>query len=296
MSLIGARSARRAYSAYTATVVAGSMFLGVNDSDSKFSGAAHDAADVTMNGNGQTRAPSRPGLAPATRVETPNEYAEMRIPKSSCGNANGGHGIPLCSADLLAAAAPVYCVDGSVALSPLYRREIGVDGSPVGPWVQVDDGCPADPQAAVFVSAEDFRRLPLVASVPSYQPGSGMGLVNMELIVFTDPVVQVLATTVLGTPVSVRATPVGFSWDFGDGSVPLVTSDPGAPYPEFRVFHVYRSVGTYEVRLTTTWAGEFQVNGQGPWFPVTGTAQTTSPAFTETVVEARSHLVDEPLP
>ena len=197
-----------------------------------------------------------------------------------------------------APSAPIrwVCDDGSNAADPLFRQEIDEAGVPVGPKYQVDDGCPADPQAAVFVSAQDFRSLPLVASVPSYQPGSGMGLVNMELIVFTDPVVQVLATTVLGTPVSVRATPVGFSWDFGDGSVPLVTSDPGAPYPDLRVFHVYDQPGSFQVQLTTTWTGEFQVDGQGPWFPVTGTAQTVSPAFAETVVEARSHLVDGPLP
>ena len=161
---------------------------------------------------------------------------------------------------------------------------------------QVDDGCPADPQAAVFLSVGDFRSLPLSASVASYQPATGTGLVNMELIVFTDPAPQVLQTTVLGTPVTVQATPTGFSWDFGDGSEPLVTTDPGAPYPQFRVFHVYREPGDYLVELTTTWSGQFQVNGQGPWYPVTGTAQTTSPPYPETVVEARSRLVDGPLP
>ena len=62
------------------------------------------------------------------------------------------------------------------------------------------------------------------------------------------------------------------------------------------MFHVYREPGDYLVELTTTWSGQFQVNGQGPWYPVTGTAQTTSPPYPETVVEARSRLVDGPLP
>ena len=238
-----------------------------------------------------------PGLKAPTRERlVESTYAEKRIPKSSCGNANGGHGPDLCTADLLAARAHVQCADGEVALEPLYRREVAADGAPVGLWVQVDDGCPGDPQAAVFLSVEDFRRLPLSASVASYQPSTGTGLVNMELIVFTDPAPQVLQTTVLGTPVTVRATPAQFSWDFGDGAEPLVTTDPGAPYPQFRVFHVYREAGSYLVQLTTTWSGEFQVNGRGPWYPVTGAAQTTSQAYPETVVEAKSRLVDGPLP
>ena len=189
-----------------------------------------------------------------------------------------------------------YGFDGSKALDPLVRQPVNAMGRPIGPWVQIDDGCPQDQQPPVVLTAEEFRTLPLAPSVPSFQPANGRGLVNMELIVFTDPAEQVLQTTVLGTPVTVRATPSSFSWDFGDGSAPLVTSDPGAPYPALRVFHIYEQPGSYQVQLTTTWTGLFQVDGQGPWFPVTGTAQTVSPAFAETVVEARSHLVDAPLP
>ncbi|HEY3545841.1 MAG TPA: hypothetical protein VGK17_07085, partial [Propionicimonas sp.] len=60
-------------------------------------------------------------------------------------------------------------------------------GRPIGDWTQVDaGGCPEDPVAAVTLSAEDFQRLPLTPSGPSYQPADGRGLVNMPLIVFTD--------------------------------------------------------------------------------------------------------------
>ena len=167
----------------------------------------------------------------------------------------------------------------------------------VGPWVQVDNGgCPEDPVAAVTLSAEEFRRLPLTASAPSYQPADGQGLVNVPLIVFTDPTPQVLQTVVLGVPVTVRATPVSFSWDFGDGSAPLVTSDAGAPHPEGTVSHAYTAAGSFAVRLLTTWRGEFRVNDRGPWLPVIGTAQTVSVPFVETVVSASAHLVAEPLP
>ncbi|HEY3544821.1 MAG TPA: PKD domain-containing protein [Propionicimonas sp.] len=146
------------------------------------------------------------------------------------------------------------------------------------------------------LTAADFQRLPLTPSGPSYQPADGRGLVNMPLIVFTDASVQQLQTVVLGVPVTVRATPVSFAWDFGDGSNPLVTTDPGAPYPHQTVTHTYVTAGSYSVSLSTTWRGEFQVNGQGPWLPVVGTARTTSTPFVETVEAAPSHLVAEPLP
>ena len=161
-------------------------------------------------------------------------YVQRRVPLRYCGANDTAASGRTCVEGLPSADVRRYCLDGSVALAPMMRIQLDSAGAQVGAWEQVDDGCPNNPQAAISLSHEEFRSLPLVASVPSYQPGSGMGLVNMELIVFTDPVVQVLATTVLGTPVSVRATPVGFSWDFGDGSVPLVTSDPGAPYPALR--------------------------------------------------------------
>nr|WP_297430587.1 PKD domain-containing protein [uncultured Actinotalea sp.] len=163
-----------------------------------------------------------------------------------------------------------------------------------GTWEQVDDGgCPEDGDA-VTLSVEDFRRLPLVASTPSIQPADGRNLVGMPLIVFTDGAPQDLATTVLGVPVTVRATPTRFSWDFGDGTEPLVTSDAGAPYPDHTVSHPFDRPGTYSVQLTTTWRGEFQVAGTGVWQPVAGTATTVSAPFTVTAEEAGPRLVAEP--
>jgi hypothetical protein len=184
----------------------------------------------------------------------------------------------------------VPCADGSARLEPLFRRSVdGSDG-----WEVVDDGCPASSPDVVTLSVEEFRRLPLAASTPSIQPADGRNLVGMPLIVFTDATPQDLATTVVGVPVTVRATPTQFSWDFGDGSPPLVTSDPGASYPDHTVSHPFDRPGTYSVRLTTTWRGEFQVAGSGVWQPVAGTATTASAPFTVTAEEAVPRLVAEP--
>jgi hypothetical protein len=89
---------------------------------------------------------------------------------------------------------------------------------------------------------------------------------------------------------------VRYSWDFADGSSPLVTTDPGRAYPHQTVAYQYRSGGTYRITLITTWAADFQVTGSTTWEPVTGTATTTTTSGPLRVYTARSHLVDSPLP
>ena len=129
----------------------------------------------------------------------------------------------------------------------------------------------------ITVTRSDFAELPLALPVVHLQPEREWFLVNMELLVFTDGDEQLLDTTVLGVPVRVRARPVEFSWDFGDGSEPVVTTGPGAPWPATDVGHVYTSEARgVVVTLTTTWSGEFQVAGQGPWIPIAGTTSTQS--------------------
>mgnify|MGYP003951611303 CR=1 FL=1 len=211
---------------------------------------------------------------------------------------DGSGAVELCVEGVASGVVVRVCADGSAALDPLYRREVDpVTGAFVGQWVQVDvGGCPEDPATVVVLTAADFRRLPLTASAPRVQPADGRGLVNMDLIVFTDPAPQVLSTTVLGVPVTVRATPVSYAWDFGDGSEPLVTTDPGAPYPHQTVARPYRAEGTYQLTLRTTWTGTYQVNGTGPWHTVAGAATTTSTPVTTQAYTATTTLVADPLP
>lgn len=221
-------------------------------------------------------------------------YEYRRVPLPRCGELDPLGVDRQCIGDLDPAAA--VCVDGSVPLAPLQRREVDpVTGDGLTAWTRVDPGGCQDGTGLVVLSVEEFRRLPLSASTPHYQPPDGRGLVNKDLIVYADPAPQTLATTVLGVPVSVRATPVQFAWDFGDGSDPLVTTDPGAPYPDHTVSYPYREPGQFAVRLVTTWQGQFQAGGAGPWYPVAGTATTTSAPFTAEVVEAHAHLVADDL-
>lgn len=235
------------------------------------------------------------GPAAGSAGGTPR-YEYERVPVGFCTDVTDSLSPPYPCVGFHATYVTPICADGSDGDHPLFVRRLDApDGALDADWQQVDEGgCPGD-SGLVEVTAEEFRRLPVAPSTPYFQPANGRGLVNMDLIVYTDPAPQLLSTTVLGVPLTVRATPAQFSWEFGDGSAPLVTADPGAPYPDYTVAHPFRQPGSYEVQLTTTWRGEYQVDGEGPWYPVTGTVTTTSAPFSETVVEARSHLVDEDL-
>lgn len=223
-------------------------------------------------------------------------YEYDRIPAPYCGG-NDGLVAPSqrCVAEISGGVANRTCTDGTPALAPLYRRELDASRAPIGPWVQIDNGgCPEDPPATVLVTASDFAALPLEPSPAHLQPGDGRAIVGMDLIMYTDPTPQVLDTTVLGVPVTITATPTAYSWDQGDGQPPLVTTDPGKPYPHQTVARPYRRHGDYTVTLTTTWTGTYRINGTGPEHRIAGSATTTSDPFSINVVEIHTHLVTNP--
>jgi len=113
----------------------------------------------------------------------------------------------------------------------------------------------------------------------------------------TEPGEQVLDTTLLGIAVQIRATPRSFTWDYGDGTTPVSTTDPGAAYPQHTVAHTYdQPADQVRITLTTTWSGQFRITGTPTWTDVTGTAATTSTADPLRVYEARSRLVTDDLP
>lgn len=154
-------------------------------------------------------------------------------------------------------------------------------------------GAAAGPSAADIAAAvvTEFRRLPLVSGAIQVQPSRGWTLVNVETIVLTSPAQQTFATSVLGIPVTVRASPTRFSWDFGDGSAPLITTEPGAPWPAPTVTHTYATAGTRTITLTTQWVGEFEVAGSGAWQPIAGVATTTAATPPIAVRTASNSLV-----
>jgi hypothetical protein len=121
---------------------------------------------------------------------------------------------------------------------------------------------------------------------------NGRTLVNLDTIVYTeDSKVSTTTVTLLGFPVEVEATPISYTWNFGDGSPALTTSTPGKPYPSKEITHKYMKRGAVSLTLTTSYAARFNVAGTG-WQYVDGIIPVTGPATPLQVREAVPVLVD----
>jgi hypothetical protein len=218
---------------------------------------------------------------------------------------------------------PAPCEEGTYRLDALWVQRVQDDGS-YGPAEQLgDDQCvtPADIRAE---AERAFRSMRVDAPPVTLQGGEPL-LVNVRYPAYTTATAQEQDVTLLGVPVTIRAEPVEFAWDFDDPHSPgggtLVTSDPGRPWQEGDpapdeswVGHTYTRLGepgsdagsavddagnSYRsgvtVTLATTWEGSFRIAGSTGWTEIAGTITTTSEAAPATITEARTRLVCDDL-
>ena len=264
--------------------------------DAKDDGFDLQATDVSADGSAHR---------PRNADGSPASEEFRRMPASVCftddfPTTKGQVGA--CRAGEREGALAVTCEVGQVALDPIFKQTWvnNPDGtiSDLSRWELQDPADPGDCLTAVdlapLVEAE-FQRLTITPSPITIQPPDGWTLVNVDTITYTSPAPQVFATTLLGIPVTIEATPATYTWDYDDGTAARTTTDPGAPYPDHTVAHVYTQEATATITLATTWHGRFQITGTTTWTPITGTATTTTTAPPLIVHEARSRLVTEPL-
>ena len=159
---------------------------------------------------------------------------------------------------------------------------------------------PGTPEAAeaapvvITVTREDFAKMPVKPLQANAGPQDGWLPVNMVNVLYTEPAAQELSVELLDTPVAIRATPVSYHWDLGDGNT-ITTSDPGKPYPAEVVTSTYTQEGWYDITLTTTFSGQFSVAG-GEWQDIDGTIEVASdpvPIFSKSL---ESRLVNGDVP
>lgn len=142
-------------------------------------------------------------------------------------------------------------------------------------------------------AAHAFQEMQIEPSEVNVQPPDGWTLVNVDTIAFADRDSRTISTSLFGIPVEIRAVPTNYSWDFGDGSAPLVTTDPGAPYPAHTVSHAYAKKGVATISLTTTWRGQFRLAGEPTWHDVAGEGSTLSSSNGLQILEAKARLVED---
>ena len=147
------------------------------------------------------------------------------------------------------------------------------------------------------VTAEDLKKMPIQPGTVSVQPGPNT-LKNYHTNIYVDSRPQELEVTLLGQPVRVRATPVSYTFGYGDGTTTGPTTDPGRALPEnswdtpTSTSHQYRETGDYAIVISTEFRGEYRV-GDGEWQPVEGTATLPSQPQTVSVWRTKSGWVKD---
>lgn len=175
-----------------------------------------------------------------------------------------------------------------------YSCQVPSTATPGGGGAGAPAGVEAPEPVVIIVTQSDFSELPVKPSVASAGPERGWLPAGMVNVLHADHQVQTLETELLGTPVAVRAIPTSYHWDLGDGNT-ITTSKPGTPYPSEEVSAEYRGEGWYDVTLTTTFAGQFSVDG-GEWQDIDGTIEVASDPIAIYSKSLESRLVNGDVP
>lgn len=189
----------------------------------------------------------------------------------------------------------IECEDDEQAVGALFEQRREANGWSGAALVE-DESCLAERRQQIDIpaaAAKAFQEMQIAPSEVNVQPPDGWTLVNVDTIAFTESQPRTMSTSLFGIPVEIRAVPRNYSWDFGDGSAPLVTSDPGAPYPAHTVAHAYVKTGEAAISLTTTWHGQFRLAGEPTWYDVAGEGTTVSSSGSLEILEARARLVED---
>ncbi|WP_431709556.1 PKD domain-containing protein [Glutamicibacter uratoxydans] len=194
------------------------------------------------------------------------------------------------------------CTDGS---SPYIRIVRFRGGDRDGQVYSLNRICPgddtpieSDPEGIIVeeirISPAEFRRFPILPSILNSDPEQ-FSLRNGHTHLWAAAETQTFSTNINGTPVEVRAIPIQWLWDYGDGST-RVLNYPGEPAPNHTLHHEtptsysYTETGVFEVNLTTLYRGEFRIVGEG-WQSIPGQAAVPSNAVPIDVWRTEKELV-----
>lgn len=147
----------------------------------------------------------------------------------------------------------------------------------------------------ISVSAEDFENQPIkpASLIMDNAPHS---LKNYNTNIFAQSGEQTFTQNVMGEQVEIKAIPVSYTFNYGDGTV-VTTTNPGHSVAEqwdvkTPTSHQYSTPGDYTYTVTTTFRGEFRVPG-GPWQVIAGTSDRTSAPQTVQIWRVTSGNVED---
>ena len=218
------------------------------------------------------------GSSSSSRVE---EWIRAAV----CSTWTVGSADPMCSEGL-----GFVCDDGTAALNPWWMRYRRADGT-WSAWAMMSTyQCPAELFARALARA--WHEMPIAPNIVTIQPDTGWVLTTVPTIVYVDRAPRTRNVTLLGRPVTIRATASAYTWSWGDGSE-TVTTQPGAAYPNATVTHTYMyAERDVVVGLTTSWRGSYTTDGGATWRSAPGVAHTTSTPIPVHVYNPHSERVD----
>lgn len=189
------------------------------------------------------------------------------------------------------------CDDGSY---PIQRQIVDLEGL----VLQQYSYCPGDPaptlegeaikKEEIRVTPAMFRSFPIVESTIGSDP-DGFSLRNGNTHFWASRRIQEFRSNMSGSDVRIRAIPIQWNWNYGDGSA-RNNNFPGEPDPQHTLHdqtptsHVYEVTGKFSVGLTTLYRGEFSVDG-GPWQSIPGQAAVPSTPITMDVWRTKKELI-----
>jgi hypothetical protein len=148
----------------------------------------------------------------------------------------------------------------------------------------------------IVITISEFRSQPIVESVVVSQP-LNFGLKNAHSNIYAESREQEFAFEFRNASISLRAWPVSYQWNYGDGTA-VSTTVPGGPVAvgafntQTPTSHQYLETGDYSVTLTTFFAGDYSING-GPFQPIAGLAEVASPPHLMSIWRTEAHSVAE---
>jgi hypothetical protein len=186
-----------------------------------------------------------------------------------------------------------------LGLEPRRQTEPAPDAAPA-PGQPAVPACepqtPCDP--ALIVRVRDLVSIPAAPPVQGMEP-DGWLVVGIPTNFFAAARTHISSGSLLGAPAEVRFTPVGYMWDYGDGSTGTSSSGGAswaalglAEFSETSTSHVFESSGTLTIGLSVSYAAEYRFAG-GEWRSVEGLLQVPGEPMTAIADRAGTVLVAE---
>lgn len=207
-------------------------------------------------------------------VQSPQSAASQVISMIPCSSPDASNNLVLSPPD-----APGVRTDQRTGQTYLCTPKTPEGQDPAPVEYTLPDGEVIEAPAPIVVSAEDFQNLGILPSA-AHQERAPHTLKNYNTNFWASGQEQTFDIEMGGVPVQVRATPVSYRFDYGDGES-LSTVNAGYQLGEevwdepTPTSHKYVQPGDFTYSVTTFYRGEFSVAG-GPWQVIDGTGEAVS--------------------